>query len=568
MDYTVTLDNLSTADISALDTAIQNTTTGVDLDDILGSLVYQQLTPIYGTNDSEALVGTSGNDTLYGYDGDDILTGGFGIDWLDGGQGNDTLVGGYGDDGLLGGYGDDTYIYERGHGNDNITEAYSYTGNVDKIVFGEGITLADLTMTREFDTNLKITIAGGGSINIFNQFTNYGGIERLVFADGTIFDLTILQTPVEGTNGDDVLVGRNLDIFPHDIIRGNYGNDTLDGGIGDDRLEGGYGDDTYIVTAGTNHILDYAGESDKIIFGGAYNKDDISFKIVDNYHLEIYFNDVLAVRIENQFGGYSIETLVFDDESTIDLTTYQFEQRGTDGADYLNGIAYGGDTNNLLYGGAGNDQITAGAGDDILDGGSGNNYLDGGAGNDTYIINEGYHTIYDYSGNDKIVFGAGFDQEDMSFRRVNETNLEISFNGTPVALISYFFNQGGSYGIETLEFADSSTFDLTAYRNVYGTSGDETLVGLDRALMQDDYLYGQGGNDTLQGGAGNDMLDGGSDNDVLEGGAGNDRLYGQSGQDTLNGGVGNDRLEGGYDSDTLWNRLCWPTMQRSTWVTT
>lgn len=328
-----------------------------------------------------------------------------------------------------------------------------------------------------------------------------------------------------------------------------HGDDTLDGGIGDDRLEGGYGNDTYIVTAGTNQILDYGGETDQIVFGGAYNKDDISFKVVDNYHLEIYFNNELSVRIENQFGGYSIETLVFDDASSIDLTTYQFVQQGTDADDYLNGINYGGSQDNLLFGGAGNDHISAGSGDDIVDGGAGNNYIDGGAGNDTYIINEGYHTISDYSGNDKIVFGAGFDQQDMSFRRVNETNLEISFNGTPVAMISYFFNQGSSYGIETLEFADSSTFDLTAYRNVYGTNGDETLVGLDRALLQDDYIYGQSGNDTLQGGAGNDMLDGGYDDDILEGGDGNDRLLGQSGQDTLNGGAGNDRLEGGYDSD-------------------
>lgn len=82
---------------------------------------------------------------------------------------------------------------------------------------------------------------------------------------------------------------------------------------------------------------------------------------------------------------------------------------------------------------------------------------------------------------------------------------------------------------------------------LYGGDHDDTLNGGD----DDDYLYGESGEDTLNGDGGNDWLYGGDYKDVLNGGADDDHLYGESGNDILNGGSGNDKLYGGDDIDTL-----------------
>jgi Ca2+-binding RTX toxin-like protein len=80
---------------------------------------------------------------------------------------------------------------------------------------------------------------------------------------------------------------------------------------------------------------------------------------------------------------------------------------------------------------------------------------------------------------------------------------------------------------------------------INGTSGNNTLSG----GLDDDSIYGFGGNDVLNGGDGNDYLDGGDDFDTLRGGFGNDTLIGGNGNDVLEGGNGNDLLVGGNGND-------------------
>ncbi len=81
--------------------------------------------------------------------------------------------------------------------------------------------------------------------------------------------------------------------------------------------------------------------------------------------------------------------------------------------------------------------------------------------------------------------------------------------------------------------------DLSEYDDVvYGTRGDDTLVGDDRREV----LVGLGGDDTLSGG---------DKGDCLLGGRGDDRLLGEGGPDVLIGGRGADQLDaGGQDGDT------------------
>ncbi|HGH5978916.1 TPA: hypothetical protein ACJI8J_002305, partial [Kluyvera georgiana] len=92
--------------------------------------------PVYGTDGNDTLSGWNNGDTLYGYAGNDSLNGN---------NGNDTLDGGTGNDKLSGGSGDDTYVFNKGHGQDTVSD--SATSAINTLVF-QGATAADLTLEK------------------------------------------------------------------------------------------------------------------------------------------------------------------------------------------------------------------------------------------------------------------------------------------------------------------------------------------------------------------------------------------------------------------------------------
>lgn len=141
-----------------------------------------------------------------------------------------------------------------------------------------------------------------------------------------------------------------------------------------------------------------------------------------------------------------------------------------------------------IYGGNGNDTLNGQGDNDTLVGGKGNDSLDGGSGNDIYIYNlgDGFDTISDSSGTDKIKFGEGISFEDLSFENDNN-NLTVYVNEdkTQGFKINNYFS--GSYGIETLEFADGSTVDLTQIGLTFQQhDGSETITG----TKYDDVMFG------------------------------------------------------------------------------
>lgn len=251
---------------------------------------------------------------------------------------------------------------------------------------------------------------------------------------------------------------------------------------------------------------------------------------------------------------------------------------GTSGADSISGFG-GHDT---LDGGAGHDTLFGGDGNDVLIGGTGADFVQGEAGDDVYVYNpgDGWDAYYDTGGADKILFGAGIAANDLTFARASNNDLLISIDtGTHVGsiLVQDHF-MGSGYGIETIEFSDTTTLDVTAINNwvltgsgnadilhgvqhnggstdtIYGGAGHDKIFG----YAGDDVLHGEAGDDTIYGGDGADVIYGGDGNDrlfgddgddTLFGGNGNDTLYGGLGADTLSGGLGDDRLEGGYNDD-------------------
>lgn len=84
--------------------------------------------------------------------------------------------------------------------------------------------------------------------------------------------------------------------------------------------------------------------------------------------------------------------------------------------------------------------------------------------------------------------------------------------------------------------------------SITGTGGRNVFSG----TVEDDQIYGRGGNDGLRGLAGDDLIEGGYGADKLFGGAGRDNLFGGAGKDQLFGGTGDDFLFGDASDDQLF----------------
>ena len=328
---------------------------------------------VTGTNSDDTLMGDAGNDTIMGKGGSDTIFGGAGDDNLNGSEGDSNkLYGGAGDDGINGSglivggtgddrinsqFGDDTYIYNRGDGNDTISDF----GGVDTVRFGAGIVPSDVTARYESrpygtpgnDYDLVLDIKSSGSIRIKDYYgsSDWTGrnrpvpghrVERFVFADGTVWDEQAIRTmthKLQGTADDD-----SIDAFDDDgitvhsgagndtvrgarqdanVLYGDDGDDSLIGGEKDDMLAGGQGDDV-LYGAGGNDIytfkrgdgVDTISDNDGIDtlqFGEGINPRDVTVRRID---LSSYESLELAITgtgdkiiIQGYFGSYSYDGL-------------------------------------------------------------------------------------------------------------------------------------------------------------------------------------------------------------------------------------------------------------------
>ncbi len=166
---------------------------------------------------------------------------------MHGGDGADTLIGGTGNDTLVGWLGNDIYVFNRGDGQDTISDFWEYgsSGN-DTVLFGTGITAADLVVTQvNSGSGLLLSIAGTTDSVLLNNSVSDGRfrIEQVQFADGSALShaqLMVLGT--QPTSGNDTFYGS----YDSEVLQGGAGNDTLSAGLGNDTLIGGTGDDVLI----------------------------------------------------------------------------------------------------------------------------------------------------------------------------------------------------------------------------------------------------------------------------------------------------------------------------------
>ncbi len=515
------------------------------------------------------LTGTNGNVTLYGNAGDDTLISADGIKIYRGEKG------------------DDTYDYTFGAANDTLVEN---TGD-DTLSFGSGVSPDDVQIVQT-NNHLDITLKSTGvRLRINNQFNanNKYWVETLVFADGTLWDL--VNGVQAGTTGDDTLTADAAG----EVVFANGGNDVLTSGAGNDELHGGDGDDEYQFGAsqGDDLVRD-SGGVDKIVLAAGIGLADISMaQVGDNLVVTLNTGETLTVH-EHYLGAKSVETLVFADGMTLDLTKNNVI--GTASAETLNGSA----SEDVMYGFAGDDTLTAGDGADWLDGGAGNDQLDGGGGNDTYFIasGEGNDTIIDSGGADLIQLGPGIALADISAAQVgDDLVLTVTATSQTITIVNHYHaTLGPAERVESLRFDDGVQVDLTVPANeignsttITGGSGDDTFtytigdgsftiedaggadkITLDGTLTDDDFSVSKSGNNLLitiattgdvitvtdhfNAGTGSTHkietleISGGSvfdiTPDILEGTAGDDTLTGTGSEQNIFGLDGNDVLTG------------------------
>ncbi|MGD7146595.1 calcium-binding protein [Ralstonia pseudosolanacearum] len=491
--------------------------------------------------------GGKGNDTMIGGTGLNIFSGGGGDDaitsnadavsLIDGGIGNDTIRvsgggmasidGGAGDDiiridpygasqgaDIMGGTGDDqislgyystTLRFNRGDGHDTVS-SIANAGN-KTIVFGPGISAADLSATRVGNDIVLNIGTNGDAITVTNWFQGDAyRIDHATFADGTQWDqnnFRHLVTTVTGTAGDDTINGWQGD----DILIGGDGNDTLISNGGNDQLYGGGGNDSLRVNNNATASVD-GGDGNDTISADSGTTSTISAGNGD---------DTI------QIGAWAMRT-------TVDAGN---------GNDIINIDSYGASQGADITGGSGDDQIRLGYYGATL-------HFNRGDGHDTVSSAAN-------ANNKTIVFGPGISAADLSATRLgNDIVLNIGTNGDAITVTNWF--QGDAYRIDHATFADGTQWDQNNFRHlvttVTGTAGDDTING----WQGDDVLIGGDGNDTLISNGGNDQLYGGGGNDSLrvndnasasvDGGDGNDTISADSGTtSTISAGNGDDTMQ-------------------------
>lgn len=451
--------------------------------------------------------GSNGDDILYGSWLNDEISGGSGNDIIYGNAGNDVITGGAGDDLIDGGAGNDTYVYNFGDGSDRLSISQTTT-NMDKLSFGPGIALSDLSFSSaDMGRDLVISVAGSGSVTILNgiydALSHLGG--GIALSDGsTLSFATVKSMFMTGGNGSDV-------------IYGSTGADVLIGGKGDDIMTGYAGYDTFSYDIGDGNDLIISGQSvaasDRILFGVGISLSDLSFsQSADG-------NDVVVSL--SQGGSLTIKDMMLSSANGVSIS---FSGGGAplSSAAVIAKSMIGGDGSDVIYGTAfGSDIIQGGKGDDELHGRDGtSSYLYGiGDGNDVIFADQSR------ANSDKIILGAGIVASDLTFSQMGsgaDMVVSLAQGGSMTivgALASINSRMGGG-----IAFADGSTMTWSAMvsSSLIGSSGSDYIVG----TTGSDTIRGRGGDDVLIGGNGNDTF-------VYDIGDGNDTIFsGRSGSTT------------------------------------
>ncbi|MXN66503.1 hypothetical protein GR183_16430 [Stappia sp. GBMRC 2046] len=414
----------------------------------------------------------------------DALTGNSGNNWIRGEGGNDTLQGGAGDDQLEGGVGDDLYIFDLGDGQDLINDGGEDTSaEIDTLELGPGIVPGDVVLTATGpDGDVILTITNtNDQITLKNQLTGFaGGVDRIEFADGTVWDRSAI----------DILAnGGSLNNVPLAV---------------DDGVLTAVQDTALIISPSTLSANDSDPDGDVLTVYSVQNAVNGAVSINQD-------GNVIFTPAAGYTGGASFEYTITDGEAfasaTVNISVTSLQEI----ADYV--------------GTAGNDTYNGTSADEIIIGLSGDDSLNGKGGSDTYIYDfgDGDDTItedYNSGSADRLELGAGILIGEVTFVRgtsdFDDLTLQFIDGGSVTLNEQFYYNI--DYGIEEIAFADGTIWDDAMIRSVTLaqsiTAGDDTVTGYEDT------------DDTLEAGLGDDTLNGldGSDTYIYNLGDGNDTI--------------------------------------------
>ena len=323
-----------------------------------------------------------------------------------------------------------------------------------------GLNPSDVTFIHVNNSNhLQIQINSTGEIlTVLDQFNGTNGIEQVLFADGTTWDRSQIQTAAwyRGTASNE-------------NIYGSTAADTIDSKGGNDYQEGRGGGDTYIYATGygNDSIAEGAVDGADVVKLNGLNSSDVTFGRSGN-HLQIrIISTGETLTVQDQFNGTNgIEQVVFADSTAWDRDQILSAAwiRGTSGNDTLNGTS----SNDIFLGGLGNDTFNSGAGSDTY----------------VYALGDGNDYINDESGSTTDVDTlrlTDLNASDLTFSRVGvHLVATVNSNGQTITFDEQFFSQTTNWGLEKIEFANGTSWDLaTINANAWirGTSGNDTITG-------------------------------------------------------------------------------------------
>ncbi|MFA6232496.1 MAG: putative Ig domain-containing protein [Rhodanobacter sp.] len=529
---TFTLANYQNVEGLRLDNSVQG-------GNLLGDAGDNQLA---GNGYHNVIHGGEGNDTLsggeisgYGSSGRDDLYGDAGNDSLHASSGGADLYGGIGDDQLYGSAGADNFHYAIGDGTDVVHS--SAGASLDRVVFSEEITPDMVSFSRDGATLIvQVGSDPNDQIHVADYWTTTdgdalsGGIDQLIFADGTIRKGGLDHLPY--TNNPPVTVISNVDV---QAVGDTPLSFALPQGMFSDAT-----DDTVLLSLGAG--------------APAWLSLDPHTGLLTGTPPNGGQEAVLQVIAADSWGQTATATLRLSVSNVI---------HGSTGDDTMVGTSF-------------RDDIYAGAGNDTLDGGGNTDRLFGGTGDDTYLIGDSNARIVENAGEGsdtvhaRVNYEVGANVERLVLDADSQAvegignNLANEISGN--ALNNWLDGSGGADtltgGLGDDTYVVDNAGDLIVESAGEGTdtvrsfiswqlgdtlenltlAGDAEIDGTGNA--QDNVLSGNDGANRLEGGGGVDKLYGGYGDDYLVQETATDRIFEYEGE-------GNDTIERHFETNLV-----------------